>query len=163
MLDHASEVLGALLSPGVTPQFIATAPEPLRDRDFADPLDGVIFEAIRQVAAEGGAGASLVLNHLVESGALARDVDKRITSRLADLVGTVVEPLQVREHVRCMLRDAELRIIQAWSADVIERAATLPYEDVRELERTLWRRLSDVHARIDSMIGSHRPQQVVAA
>lgn len=156
-LDHPTCFLAGLLAPGVTPKVALDGIGNVCARDLPDTVDGLILEAIRDAAANGLAGGACVLSQLQDDGHLARDIDRRIGDRLAALITTPAEPLQVRHHAQRILEAAEVRVVQSWATDALERGHLLSHDELRDLERELWRRLRDVHERLDSTRGTVRP------
>lgn len=162
-LDHPTQFLAGLLAPGMTAETVQAQAGNVRPHDMPDPLDGVILEAIRAAAANGLSGGACVLSQLQDDGHLARDIDRRIGDRLAALITTPAEPLQARHHAQRILEAAEVRVVQSWAADAIERGHRLSHDELREMERELWRRLRDVHERLDAMRGTSRPDRLEVA
>lgn len=156
-LDHPTQFLAGLIAPGITPSAVQANAASVQPHDLPDLLDGLILEAILAAASKGLAGGACVLSQLQDDGHLARDVDGRIGDRLAALITTPSEPLQARHHAVRILEAAEVRVVQSWAGDAVERGHVLSHDDLRELERELWRRLRDVHERLDAMRGTARP------
>lgn len=154
--SHEQQILACALAPGRTAQQVLADLAHLHDRDLTDPRDGVLLEAMRAAASNGLVGGACVLAQLQDDGHLERDVDRRLADRLAELVTTNCQPLQARHHALRILQAAEVRIVRQWATDALERAHVMPHDDVRELERELWRRLRDVHERLDALHGTSR-------
>jgi replicative DNA helicase len=145
--------LASLMSPGITPQGVLTPGQHLQPTDLPDARDSAIWEAIRACAVDGQTGPELVLARLREGGHLQRDVDRRIGERLMQITTTTADPLQASALAAEILDRAEVRVMESVARDILERAATLPTADRRDMMRAFWARFRDVTERLDATVG----------
>jgi hypothetical protein len=145
--------LASLTSPGVKPQNVLTAGRHLQPTDLPDARDGAIWEAIRACAVDGQTGPELVLARLREDGHLQRDIDRRIGERIMEITTTTADPLQASALAAEILDRAEVRVMESAARDILERAATLPTADRRDLTRRFWTAYRDVTERLDATAG----------